>query len=70
MNSIIFFEFIFIILDGFSRSNAGVGFAIPINQATRVMEDLISGGKVLRGYLGVYIEDLDENKAKVLGIKL
>ena len=54
--------------DGFSRSNAGVGFAIPINQATRVMEDLISGGKVLRGYLGVYIEDLDENKAKVLGI--
>ena len=55
--------------DGFSRSNAGVGFAIPINQATRVMEDLISGGKVLRGYLGVYIEDLDENKAKVLGIK-
>tara|TARA_B100000029_G_scaffold503215_1_gene579766 strand:- start:1037 stop:1651 length:615 start_codon:yes stop_codon:yes gene_type:complete len=32
------------------------------------MEDLISGGKVLRGYLGVYIEDLDENKAKVLGI--
>ena len=53
--------------DGFSRSNAGVGFAIPINQATRVMEDLISGGKVLRGYLGVYIED--ENKAKVLGIR-
>ena len=54
---------------GYSRANAGVGFAIPINQATRVMEDLISGGKVLRGYLGVYIEDLDENKAKVLGIR-
>ena len=54
--------------DGYSRSNAGVGFAIPINQAKRVMEDLISGGKVLRGYLGVYIEDLEENKAKALGI--
>jgi len=54
--------------DGFSRSNAGVGFAIPINQAKRVMEDLISGGKVLRGYLGVYIEDLEENKANALGI--
>ena len=30
--------------DGYSRSNAGVGFAIPINQAKRVMEDLINGG--------------------------
>ena len=55
--------------DGYSRSNAGVGFAIPINQAKRVTEDLISGGKVSRGYLGVYIEDLEESKAKALGIK-
>lgn len=54
--------------DGFSKSNAGVGFAIPINQAKRVMEDLINGGQVLRGYLGVMIQDLDENKAKVLGV--
>ena len=54
--------------DGMSRSNAGVGFAIPINQAKRVIDDLIDGGKVLRGYLGVAIQDLDENKAKVLGI--
>ena len=55
--------------DGFSKSNAGVGFAIPINQAKRVIEDLINGGKVLRGYLGVMIQDLDENKAKVLGLE-
>ena len=55
--------------DGYSRSNAGVGFAIPINQAKRVMEDLINGGEVLRGYLGVRIQDLDENKAKALGLK-
>ncbi len=54
--------------DGFSKSNAGVGFAIPINQAKRVIEDLINGGQVLRGYLGVMIQDLDENKAKVLGL--
>ena len=51
-----------------SRSNAGVGFAIPINQAKRVIDDLVNGGVVLRGYLGVAIQDLDENKAKVLGI--
>ena len=55
--------------DGYSRSNAGVGFAIPINQVKRVIEDLIGIGKVSRGYLGVYIEDLEENKAKALGIK-
>ena len=55
--------------DGYSRSNAGVGFAIPINQVKRVMEDLIEIGIVSRGYLGVYIEDLEENKAKALGIK-
>ena len=55
--------------DGYSKSNAGVGFAIPINQAKRVMQDLINGGEVLRGYLGVMIQDLDENKAKVLGVE-
>ena len=55
--------------DGYSRSNAGVGFAIPINQAKRVMEDLINSGEVLRGYLGVKIQDIDENKAKVLGLE-
>ena len=55
--------------DGLSKSNAGVGFAIPINQAKRVIEDLINGGQVLRGYLGVMIQDLDENKAKVLGLE-
>ena len=31
--------------------------------------ELINGGQVLRGYLGVMIQDLDENKAKVLGLE-
>ena len=55
--------------DGYSRSNAGVGFAIPINQAKRVIEDLINGGIVLRGYLGVSINDIDKNTANILGLK-
>lgn len=38
--------------------NDGVGFAIPANMARHVMNDLISGGKVDRGYLGVMIQDL------------
>ena len=52
--------------DGYSRANAGVGFAIPINMVNRVMEDLISDGKVTRGWLGVQIQDVDEGMAKAL----
>ena len=52
--------------DGFSRANAGVGFAIPINMVKRVMEDLISDGKVTRGWLGVQIQDVDDGMAKAL----
>jgi len=54
--------------DGFSRANAGVGFAIPINMVKRVMGDLISNGVVTRGWLGVQIQDLTENMAKVLNL--
>ena len=55
--------------DGYSRANAGVGFAIPINMVKRVMEDLISDGKVTRGWLGVQIQDVDEGMAKALQLK-
>ena len=52
--------------DGFSRSNAGVGFAVPINQVMRVVEDLIDGGKVRRGFLGVTIGAIDDDMMKAL----
>tara|TARA_B100000941_G_C28508028_1_gene558699 strand:- start:1615 stop:2967 length:1353 start_codon:yes stop_codon:yes gene_type:complete len=54
--------------DGFSRSNAGVGFAVPINQVMRVVEDLIDGGKVRRGFLGVTIGAIDEDMMKALNL--
>jgi len=38
-----------------SGSNAGIGFAIPVNSARRIAEDLISYGHVVRPYLGVEI---------------
>jgi len=38
---------------GMSQGNIGIGFAIPVNTAKMVMEQLISSGKVVRGYLGV-----------------
>ena len=53
--------------DGYSRSNAGVGFAIPINQAKRVIEDLISDGTVSRGWLGVHVQGINEKISKALG---
>jgi serine protease Do len=41
----------------------GIGFAIPINMAKHVMENLIKNGKVTRGYLGASIKSLDEGVA-------
>ena len=55
--------------DGFSRANAGVGFAIPINMVKRIMEDLITDGQVTRGWLGVSIQNIDEGMAKALKLK-
>lgn len=52
--------------DGYSRGNTGVGFAIPIDQVKRVTDDLINDGKVTRGWLGVSIQDIDDNMAKAL----
>ncbi|MDD5072533.1 MAG: Do family serine endopeptidase [Candidatus Omnitrophica bacterium] len=46
----------------------GIGFAIPINTAKRVLSDLISGRKVLYGWLGVNVQDLDEDLAKQFGL--
>jgi len=45
---------------GYMRSNAGVGFAIPSNLASVIMNDLISEGRVIRSWLGVFIQDVDD----------
>ncbi|MCM8770541.1 MAG: Do family serine endopeptidase, partial [Candidatus Omnitrophica bacterium] len=46
----------------------GVGFAIPINNAKRIIRRLIEGKKVIYGWLGVSVQDLDENLAKYFGL--
>lgn len=46
----------------------GIGFAIPINTAKRVLSDLIQGKKILYGWLGVNVQDLDEDLAKQFGL--
>ncbi len=53
---------------GFERSNRGVGFAIPSNMAKRVMEDLITKGYVVRSWLGVYIQEVDDKIAKAFDL--
>ena len=47
-----------------SGGSEGVGFAVPVNMARRVMDTLISGGKVTRGLLGAYLKDITPNLAK------
>lgn len=53
---------------GFSRGNVGVGFAIPINLVKNIMTDLINEGRVIRAWLGVYIQDVDDGIAKALDL--
>jgi len=54
----------------FSKSGGymGIGFAIPMNMARKIMKSLIERGKVVRGWLGVGIQDVDDNMAKALGL--
>lgn len=47
----------------------GIGFAIPINLANHVMEQLESGGEVKRGYLGCVPTELDGVKREALGLE-
>jgi len=42
----------------------GVGFAIPINVAKRIMNQLIEGKKILYGWLGVSVQDITEDLAE------
>ena len=52
-----------------SANGQGIGFAIPSSLASKVINDLREGKKVSRGWLGVTIQDVDENTAKALGLK-
>jgi Do/DeqQ family serine protease len=47
----------------------GIGFAIPINQAKEVMRQLIARGRVVRGWLGIVIQELTEELATGFGVK-
>ena len=47
----------------------GIGFAVPVNMAKQVMDDLIEFGRVKRAWLGVYIQPLTKEFAEAYGVK-
>ncbi len=50
-------------------SGQGLGFAIPINLARWVMEQILEHGKVVRGWLGVVIQEITPDIAEAIGVK-
>jgi serine protease DegQ len=57
----------------FSRNgggNMGIGFAVPVDTARQVMQAIISGGKVRRGFIGVDIQDLGADLAQQLSLPI
>ena len=48
----------------------GIGFAIPINMAKNIEQQLRKNGKVARGWLGILIQDVNEDLAKSFGRKV
>jgi S1-C subfamily serine protease len=46
----------------------GIGFSIPINEAKVVMAQLIARGRVVRGWLGVVIQDVTDELASAFGV--
>jgi serine protease Do len=54
---------------GGEAGNIGIGFAVPVNMAKSVMDQIISKGKVSRGYMGVTLGRLSPELAEKLGAK-
>lgn len=50
--------------------NVGIGFAVPINMARRVMEQIVRYGEVRRGRIGVAIQDLTPDLAHAMGSRI
>lgn len=53
---------------GSMAGNIGLGFAIPSNLASRIMQQLLTSGTVRRGTLGVEAQDVDARLAQALGL--
>lgn len=52
---------------GPSSGSVGIVFAIPVSMVEDILERLIKGGTIRRGYMGIGIQDLDRSLADALG---
>lgn len=50
-----------------NSSGQGLGFAIPIDTVKEVIDDLVNKGKVIKSYIGVYLQPVDQEIASYLG---
>jgi len=50
-------------------SGQGLGFAIPINLAKWVMEQILEQGRVVRGWLGIVIQEVTPDIGEAIGVK-
>ena len=57
------------ILANGSEGNQGIGFAVPVNLARTVMDEILKNGKVTRAYLGIVPQDVTPAIAKAFGVK-
>jgi serine protease Do len=56
------------ILAGNGGGNQGIGFAVPVNLARNVMDQIVTHGEVTRAYLGVTIQEVTPAIAKAIGL--
>jgi serine protease Do len=54
---------------GGEAGNIGIGFAVPSNLTKQVMDQLMKGGKVSRGYIGVTLQSVSPEVAQQFGLK-
>jgi len=52
-----------------SGSNAGIGFAIPVNLVMNIVKSIEKTGKVVRGWLGVSVQEVTPQIVKAMGLK-
>lgn len=53
-----------------SGGNIGIGFALPINMAREVLDQIVQYGEIRRGRIGVAVQDLTPDVARAMGVAL
>jgi len=56
------------ILAGNGGGNQGIGFAIPVNLARNVMEQILKTGKAAHGFIGITLHQVTSNEARAFGL--